>query len=48
MAASATAFTVLKWAGAAYLVYVGLRMLLAARRGGEPSAMNLVAEAQPG
>ncbi|MES2192408.1 MAG: LysE family translocator [Pseudomonadota bacterium] len=28
MAASATAFTVLKWAGAAYLVFVGLRMLL--------------------
>ncbi len=27
MAASATAFTVLKWAGAAYLVYVGVRML---------------------
>ena len=29
MAASATAFTVLKWAGAVYLVYVGLRLLLA-------------------
>ena len=27
MAASATAFTILKWAGAGYLVYVGLRML---------------------
>ena len=37
MAASATAFTVLKWAGAAYLVYVGVRLLLA--KGG--SAMQL-------
>lgn len=28
LAASATAFTILKWIGAAYLVYVGTRMLL--------------------
>ncbi|MGE0498635.1 MAG: LysE family translocator [Ramlibacter sp.] len=40
MAASATAFTVLKWAGAAYLVYVGLRMLLS----GPPAAMDSVAD----
>jgi threonine/homoserine/homoserine lactone efflux protein len=37
MAASATAFTVLKWAGAAYLVYVGIRMLMARA----PSAIAL-------
>ena len=35
VAASATAFGVLKWLGAIYLVYVGVRMLLAARRGGD-------------
>ncbi len=34
MAASATAFTVLKWAGAAYLVWVGIGMLLARKPGG--------------
>jgi threonine/homoserine/homoserine lactone efflux protein len=39
MAASSTAFTVLKWAGAAYLVYVGLHLLLS--RG--ESAMQLEA-----
>jgi threonine/homoserine/homoserine lactone efflux protein len=32
IAASATAFTVLKWLGAAYLVYVGLSMLWAGSR----------------
>jgi len=32
VAASATAFTVLKWIGAAYLLYVGLGMLLTRRR----------------
>lgn len=30
LAASATAFSVLKWAGAAYLVYVGIRLLTSA------------------
>jgi threonine/homoserine/homoserine lactone efflux protein len=39
MAASSAAFTVLKWVGAAYLVYVGLRLLLS--RGA--SAMQLEA-----
>lgn len=44
MAASATAFTLLKWAGAAYLVFVGLRMLLVrAPAPGELLAMNSVA-----
>jgi threonine/homoserine/homoserine lactone efflux protein len=39
VAASATAFTVLKWAGAAYLVWVGLRLLFsrAPLRWGSPS-----------
>ncbi|GAA1524046.1 LysE family translocator [Actinomadura kijaniata] len=40
LAASATAYTVVKVAGAAYLLYLGVRSLLAARRGGgvEPAA----------
>ena len=33
MAASATAFTVLKWLGAAYLVYVGVRLLFVKAEG---------------
>lgn len=47
MAASATAFTVLKWAGAAYLVYVGIRMLMSrapsaiAQDGAAPVAADL-------
>ncbi|MES2415569.1 MAG: LysE family translocator [Pseudomonadota bacterium] len=40
MAASATAFNVLKWAGAAYLVYVGLRMLLARQQAGGGLAVD--------
>ena len=39
MAASATAFTVLKWAGALYLLYAGIQLLLSKR----PSAMTVVA-----
>ena len=47
VAASATAFAALKWLGAAYLVYVGLSMLLARRRsaldwgqGGAPAELQ--------
>jgi threonine/homoserine/homoserine lactone efflux protein len=43
MAASTTAFTVLKWAGAAYLVFVGLRMLMARAPAQEVLATNLIA-----
>jgi threonine/homoserine/homoserine lactone efflux protein len=39
LAASATAFAVLKWVGAAYLVYVGVRMLMSRAT----SAIHLVA-----
>lgn len=39
MAASATAFTLLKWMGAAYLVYVGVRLL----RSRPQDAMHLIA-----
>ena len=43
LAASATAFTVLKWVGAAYLIYVGAKMLLArkpAAFGANPGAVR--------
>jgi threonine/homoserine/homoserine lactone efflux protein len=50
IAASATAFTVLKWAGAAYLVYVGLTMLLARRNPNAPEfiANNALSAGTPG
>ena len=45
MAASSTAFTVLKWAGAAYLVYVGVRMVLArAPSVSDLNAINFIAD----
>lgn len=46
LAASAGAYTVVQTAGAAYLAYLGVRMLLAARRGGAP-AEELVTPAEP-
>ena len=39
VAASATAFAVLKWVGAAYLVYVGVAMLFARAKAGAPDAV---------
>ena len=43
MAASNLAFTALKWAGAAYLVYVGLRMVLAQPVADTSNATDLIA-----
>ncbi|MFN3809652.1 MAG: LysE family translocator [Roseateles asaccharophilus] len=41
LAASSWAFTLLKWMGAAYLVWIGLQMLLARRRrGGEAASTS--------
>ncbi|MDB5942126.1 MAG: LysE family translocator [Ramlibacter sp.] len=44
LAASATAFTLLKWVGAAYLVWVGIRML----RSSAPAPVELAAAAPGG
>ncbi len=43
LATSATAFTVLKWAGAAYLMWMGVRMLLSRPAGDGNSAAALAA-----
>ena len=47
VAASATAFTVLKWLGAAYLLYVGATLLLS-KRGAEPEheTPDLIADSE--
>jgi threonine/homoserine/homoserine lactone efflux protein len=44
IAASATAFTVLKWVGAAYLFYVGVKLLLS-RAGGSPLGTAVASQA---
>lgn len=45
LAASATAFTVLKWVGAAYLVYVGMMMLFARKKDGDGAVLRSEANA---
>lgn len=45
LAASSWAFTLVKWVGAAYLVYVGLQMLLARRRAPATAAHEAAAPA---
>ncbi|HVE54674.1 MAG TPA: LysE family translocator [Ramlibacter sp.] len=45
LATSATAFTVLKWAGAAYLVWVGLKLLFA-RAPSAPTDLGEIARSQ--
>src|SRR3954471_24081182 len=42
MAASATAFSVLKWVGAAYLLWMGVKLLVS-----KPSSVGWAAEAAP-
>jgi threonine/homoserine/homoserine lactone efflux protein len=48
IAASATAFTIVKWCGALYLVYAGIRLLMASARRRRPDApAPLLAPARP-
>ena len=47
LSASATAFTVLKWAGAAYLLLIGVRMLFSRAGGGNGAAIAAAQSAPP-
>lgn len=46
LATSSLAFTVLKWAGAAYLFYAGVKLLLA-KRSGQPADLHALAATLP-
>ncbi|APX12057.1 LysE family translocator [Tateyamaria omphalii] len=46
--ASALAFTILKWVGAVYLVYLGIRMILSARTPSQTSLMDRPQGEKPG
>ncbi|MBV8053094.1 MAG: LysE family translocator [Acidobacteriaceae bacterium] len=47
LAASATAFALVKYAGAGYLVYLGIRMILSAKKDEEITSVDLQARRSP-
>jgi len=47
LATSATAFAVVKYAGAGYLIYLGIRMMLSARTAAEITILDLPARRSP-